>query len=203
MVFFNVAFDVVFDLGETESSGTEMSCGEIFGDSFMKPGWASPQDVGHAEVGQFVNEEVVHGAGNTTGGIELVPADKDAGIATVVVSGESFRSSGAHEAGFIRADENARTVLDGGRVEREGDGLNDHGDRLDGFGEVGEFGSIKRSGALDEVILRGVTMKFAFGIERLVFPESGGRREVFRPFLGGKAGKECEKKSRAMNLPNH
>ena len=198
-----MAFDVVFDLGETESSGTEMSCGEIFGDSFMKPGWASPQDVGHAEVGQFVNEEVVHGAGNTTGGIELVPADKDAGIATVVVSGESFRSSGAHEAGFIRADENARTVLDGGRVEREGDGLNDHGDRLDGFGEVGEFGSIKRSGALDEVILRGVTMKFAFGIERLVFPESGGRREVFRPFLGGKAGKECEKKSRAMNLPNH
>ncbi len=202
-MFFNVAFDVVFDLGETESSGAEMSCGEVFGDSFMKPGWASPQDVGHAEVGQFVNEEVVHGAGNATGGIELVPADENAAIATAVVSGESFRSSGAHEAGFIRADENARTVLDGGRVEREGDGLNDHGDRLDGFGEVGEFGSIKRSGALDEVILRGVTMELAFGIERLVLPEIGGRREFFRPFLGGKAGKECEEKNRAMNRPNH
>lgn len=198
-----MAFDVIFNFGETEPPGTEMSCGEVFGDSFMKPGWASPQDVGHAEVGQFVNEEVVHGAGNATGGIELVPADENAGIATAVVSGESFRSSGAHEAGFIRADENARTVLGGGRVEREGDGLNDHGDRFDGFGEVGEFGSIKRSGALDKVILRGVTMKFAFGIERLVLPEIGGRREFCWPFLGGKGGKECEEKNRAMNRPNH
>lgn len=198
-----MSFDVVFDFGKTEPSGTEMSCGKVFGDSFMKPGWASPQDVGHAEVGQFVNEEVVHGAGNAIGGIELVPADENAGIATAVVSGESFRSSGAHEAGFIGADENARTVVDGGRVEREGDGLDDHGDRLDGFGEVGELGSVKRSGAFNEVILRGVTMELALGIERLVPPEIGGRREVFRPFLRGKAGKECEKKSRAMNLPNH
>ena len=198
-----MAFDVVFDFGETEPSGTEVSCGEVFGDSLMKPRWASPQDVGHAEVGQFVNEEVVHGAGNAIGGVELVPADENAGIATAVVSGESFRSSGAHEAGFIRADENARTVVDRGRVEREGDGLNDHGDRLDGFGEVGEFGLVKRSGAFNEVILRGVTMELTFGIERLMPPEIGGRREFCRPFLGGKACKECEEKNRAMNRPNH
>ncbi len=147
-----VAADVVadggVDAGEVVGAAGGVCGGHVFGEALEEPRRGAPEEIVHAEVGEFVHEEILVGFGEEAGGLgggwieEDVGADEDALATAIVVARRTVRTARAVVVEGVAVEDDAGFLTLGRGPEGEGEGLEEEGDGFDDGGELGEAGGV-------------------------------------------------------------